>query len=380
VTTNQLLLRIALAGITAAGVAAPAASVAAPRTVPDAWAVVAAPSPGSVQNTLFSITRMPHGGIWAVGDRVSTSSPRFIALLVEHWTGSRWVAQVLPGHQTALLAAYSPARNNLWAVGFFRVGIGAFETVPVIDHFNGRTWTTVSAPHPAASVLTGIGGTSATDMWATGRQMAHDGAVTIIEHYDGHRWTRVPSPSPDTDYLDLGAIAAISRSDVWVAGDYTGSDSVSRTLVEHYDGQAWSIVPSPNLGKGSNYLTALTVLDGRPWAVGRANDGATYRPLALHWSGRAWSGQLLPRSGSGDEALNAVATAGRTLWAVGNKTNAAGTQRTLIMRHDKGAWTVMASPNLRRKDNVLYGVVSGHRAMWAVGSASSKALTTRLLR
>jgi hypothetical protein len=166
-TTNRLLMGLALAGITAASVAAPAVSVAAPRTALGAWAVVAAPSPGPVQNTLFGIARMPHDGVWAVGDRVSTSSPRFIAPLVEHWTGSRWVAHVLPGHQTNLLAAYSPAHNDLWAVGFFRVGIGAFETVPVIDHFNGQTWTIASAPDPAASVLTGIGGTSAADIWAS---------------------------------------------------------------------------------------------------------------------------------------------------------------------------------------------------------------------
>lgn len=375
-----LVMGIVLGVTTGMPVSAPVVAVAAPRTVPGGWTIVAAPSPGAVQNTLFGVARIPNGGVWAVGDRASMSSSRLIAPLVEHWNGSRWVAHVLPGGQTNLLAAYSPARNDLWAVGFFRVGIGAFETVPVIDHFNGRTWTIVSAPHPAASVLTGIDGTSATDMWAIGRQMVHDGAATIIEHYDGHRWTRVSSPSPDTDYLDLGAIAAISRRDVWVAGDYTGSDSLSRTLVEHYDGQAWSIVPSPNLGTGNNYLTALTVLNGRPWAVGRAYDGANYRPLALHWSGETWSGQLLPRSGAGDEALNAVVTAGRGLWAVGNKTSAAGTQRTLIMRHRDGTWTVVASPNLGRKDNVLYGVVSGHRAMWAVGSASNKALTTRRLR
>ena len=360
-----------------AGTTVPALSpVTASSQVQGGWTVVTAPSPGSVQNTLFGVTKMPHGGVWAVGDRVSQSSSRFIAPLVEHWTGSHWVAQVLPGHQTNLLSVFAPAQDNLWAVGFFRVGIGAFETVPVIDHFNGKTWTIVSAPRPAASVLTGIDGTSASDMWAIGRQMVRDRAVTIIDHFDGHLWTRVSSPSPNTDYLDLVAIAAISPSDVWVAGDYTGSDSVVRTFIEHFNGHAWSIVPSPNLGTGSNYLTAMTVLHGKPWVVGRAQDGTHFRPLALRWTGSKWSGHLLPQAGSGDESLNAVVATGGTLWAVGNKSNKSGVQRTLSMRYANGSWTVVSSPNLGQNDNVLYGATPSGKKLWAVGNATTKALTT----
>ena len=374
---GKAFVGIVVAIVSGTSVSAPAAPLAAAGTVPGGWSVVTAPSPGSAQNTLFGITAMPAGGVWAVGDRVSPSSPRFIAPLVEHWTGSRWVARVLPGEQTNLLAAFAPARHSLWAVGFFRVGIGAFETVPVIDHLNGRTWTIAPSPRLDAAVLTGIGGTSGTDIWAIGRQMVPDAAVSIIEHYDGHAWTRVTSPSPVTEYLDLVAITAISPSDVWVAGDYRGSDSVFRTLVEHYDGHTWSIVPSPNLGQGSNYLAGLTVLDGQPWAVGRADDGASYRPLALQWTAAGWSGHMLPRSGSGDEALNAAVTVGHTLWAVGSRTNADGTQRTLTMRYRNHVWAIATSPNLGRHDNVLYGAVPSGKIVWAVGNATTKALTIR---
>jgi hypothetical protein len=153
--------------------------------------------------------------------------------------------------------------------------------------------------------------------------------------------------------------------------------AVSRTLVEHFDGHAWSIVRSPNLGAGSNYLTGLAVLHGQPWAVGRADDGARYRPLALHRTGSGCFGRLLRRSGAGDEALNAVAAVGHTLWAVGGKTDAAGRQRTLTMRYRGGRWTVAPSPNLGRQDNVLYSVVANGKVVWAVGNATTRALTMR---
>jgi hypothetical protein len=39
---------------------------------------------------------------------------------------------------------------------------------------------------------------------------------------------------------------AMSTSDVWAVGDYYCSNGYpSRTLIEHWDGTQWSVVPSP---------------------------------------------------------------------------------------------------------------------------------------
>jgi hypothetical protein len=223
-------------------------------------------------------------------------------------------------------------------------------------------------------VLSGVAGTSGSDIWAVGRKLGRP-TVTIIEHYNGHAWTRVPSPSPAAaDYIDFGAIKVISSHDIWVAGDYVQADGVFRTLTEHYDGHAWSIVHSPNPGSGSNYLAGIAAFGpSQVWAVGKTWDGSRFRPLALKWNGHAWTGRILPAGQSGDNSLNGLTAApGRTLWAVGSAANGSGALRTLTERYQSGRWQVVASPNPSTADNALYAAtVTGAHLVWAVGGWNS---------
>ena len=358
----------------------PAASAAA-SSRSCGWSLVTAPSPGTARNILFAVASAQHGQPWAVGERTSPQSARFVAPIVEHWNGTAWGVRVLPGDQSNLLGIYPASRTNVWAVGFF---IRELEnTLPVVDHFNGRTWATVPSPRIAYGVLSGIAGTSGSDIWAVGRKLGRP-AVTLAEHFNGARWSRVPSPSPVADYIDFGAIKVLSRHDVWVAGDYENARGIFRTLIEHYNGRAWTLVPSPDIGRGDNYLTAMAATGPRGLlAVGRAWTGSRFRPLALRWNGRTWAAHLLPAAGSGDNTLNGLTEGpGDTLWAVGSATGAHGAQRTLTEQYRGGRWHIVVSPNANASDNILYAAASaGTRTIWAVGSWTSasqgKAVTMR---
>ena len=44
------------------------------------------------------------------------------------------------------------------------------------------------------------------------------------------------------------AASALSRSDVWVVGDQESGNGMFETLAEHWDGHAWSVVPTPDPG------------------------------------------------------------------------------------------------------------------------------------
>jgi hypothetical protein len=351
--------------------AAQDASAAAPRAGRScAWSIVPSPSPGSVRNILFGASGAAGGQVWAVGDRVSPERARLVAPIVERWNGSAWGVRVLPGNQSNLLGVFAPARADVWAVGIFIIELE--DTLPIIDHFNGRTWRMVASPRIRFGVLSGVGGTSGRDIWATGRKLARR-TVTVIEHYSGHGWTRVASPSPVTDYIDFGAIKALSPRDVWAAGDYVNAKGVFRTLIEHYNGRSWTIVPSPDIGRGDNYLSGIAALGPRNvWAVGRARVGSRFVPLAVHWNGHAWSARTLPAARSGDNMLNGVTSVAGSLWAVGSAVGARGVQRTLTERYADGRWRIVPSPNANRADNVLYAAtVTGGRQVWAVGSGTS---------
>src|SRR4051812_34684212 len=73
-------------------------------------------------------------------------------------------------------------------------------------------------------------------------------------------WQLVYPPNPATRANSLQAVAAVSRSDVWAVGSYELPSQVGQTLIQHWDDSTWSVVPSPNLGTGSNALLGVAVV------------------------------------------------------------------------------------------------------------------------
>jgi hypothetical protein len=72
---------------------------------------------------------------------------------------------------------------------------------------------------------------------------------TLAEHWNGSKWTIVPTPNKGrTKQSNLSGVGGSSSSDVWAVGDYqsgpTGLDT--STLVEHWDGARWQVQPSAN--------------------------------------------------------------------------------------------------------------------------------------
>src|SRR6185437_10669976 len=87
----------------------------------------------------------------------------------------------------------------------------------------------------------------------------------------------------------LGAVYAVSASDVWAAGSYYNG-TAGRTLIEHFNGKSWSVVTSPNVGALSNEITALRGTSANDiWAVGDAvTSYPTTKTVILHWNGHRW--------------------------------------------------------------------------------------------
>src|SRR5438046_2216605 len=62
-------------------------------------------------------------------------------------------------------------------------------------------------------------------------------------------WSVVSSPNPDTLSNVLKAVAVVTANNVWAVGGQQG-----HTLVEHWDGTSWSVVPSPDVSPCCNTL------------------------------------------------------------------------------------------------------------------------------
>jgi len=80
---------------------------------------------------------------------------------------------------------------------------------------------------------------------------------------------------------ELLATSASSSADVWAVGDYRDDAGLANTLIEHWDGQSWSVVASPDVANVSNYLLAVDGLssdDAWEWVTFEREEDA---PAAL---------------------------------------------------------------------------------------------------
>ena len=83
----------------------------------------------------------------------------------------------------------------------------------------------------------------------------------------------------------LSGVSYVSDSESWAVGNVGVAQKSNQTLTERFDGSAWSVVPSPNVGTGNNALNGVSMIPGAGWAVGYAQVGGKYTPLALGWDG-----------------------------------------------------------------------------------------------
>ena len=113
----------------------------------------------------------------------------------------------------------------------------------VLMHYDGSSWTQM--PAPDSSGLLDVDAVSPNDAWA----IAADGSVL---NWNGKAWSVVTQLAQGNT-----AIAALSPTDVWVAG------VVSLT---HFNGTSWASTPIP---AGVNALTGHAVLStGQIWFSG----------------------------------------------------------------------------------------------------------------
>ena len=214
------------------------------------------------------------GTVWAVGSYYDGSVTR---TLVERWAGSGWSVVPSPNMGALINELYSVVAiegNDVWAVGRFSDSTSSGDHT-LTEHWDGSTWSVVSSPNEGTlgSILYGVTDVSTNNVWAVGNYETGtytDGILT--EHWNGTAWSIVPSPNQATDVNDLSAITAVSASDIWAVGLYGilhGSQVYEYPLVEHWDGTTWSIVPSNSPSSTFNQLIGVTAASANDiWTVG----------------------------------------------------------------------------------------------------------------
>jgi hypothetical protein len=390
------------------------------------WSVVPSPNPSGTFNHLWGVTALTPNNIWAVGDfnaagdrqrtlflqwngtawvQISGDDSGPIGLgfsvkavtalsesdvwsvgsnshtLAEHWNGTGWSIVSTPNTgvgDNVLNSVSGSASTDVWEAGYYTFGI---EKRTLIEHWNGTEWSVVPSPNTdkRLNVLSGVAAISMSNVWAVGN--ATSGSLdqtTLILQWDGTAWSIVPSPSPGTLGLNtLYAVAANSASDVWAVGSFTNSGEFAQTLVEHWDGASWSVIPSANMPGTNNELYAVMVIDSNNvWAVGYwGNAGSGFSTLIEHWDGSAWTVVPSPNP-QGDNFLSAVsASSANDIWAVGRSRNPLTLQTNTLIEHwDGNSWSTVMGFGVE-PESAAYGVTAVSPGdAWAVGDGGGLAL------
>lgn len=306
-----------------------------------------------VYNAFHGVAPISSDDVWAVG---SSGNGNFGQLtLIEHWDGAAWTVVPSPNPGTnanELEDVVAVSSNNVWAVGYYTAS--GNSSLSVILHWDGTSWTQVASPSPASFLndLYDIDAVSANNIWAVGYSWnAGSAHSTLIMHWDGTSWNIIPSPNANQFQNHLASVSALSANDVWAAGSYIHSSGKWQTLVMHWDGTAWTILPTPNLLLENNYLQSISVLSTNDiWAAGYScvNNCSGFggeRTFTMHWNGTDWSIIPTPDLGEDYAYFNSVTvTAPNSAWAVGVYT--VGSNSYNLAEHwDGTTWTQVQVPS-----------------------------------
>ena len=200
-------------------------------------------------------------------------------------------------------------------------------------------------PGPS-SWLTGVSCVSSSNCTAVGDYQNGFAHQTLVESWNGTAWSIVPSPSP-AGLGDLGGlygVSCVSPTNCTAVGDYYSvAAEVYLTMIESWDGTSWSIVPSPSPSGGGDLNAVSCVSATSCVAVGTSDpypSSGIPPTLVESWDGTDWSIVPSPSpSGGGDlNAVSCVSAAECT--AVGSSTS-----QTLVETWDGTAWSILPSPN-----------------------------------
>jgi len=331
----------------------------------------------SFDNGLQAASASSPGDIWAVGQSTM------------HYDGIKWTAfpaAMIKGDNTSYLAGVVDISPTLaWAAGTVNIGEG--NPGQVIEQWDGTQWSVFPGPKFAKGdepSVKAMASTSANDIWAIGSLLSDGGELLsfLFEHWDGTAWTATSLVSGDAFLFGASADAT---NDAWAVGFNGPENDSSRTLAMHWDGTKWKMSTVPSVGSGANQLNGVLALAPNDvWAVGFSTPVAPPKQAATltlieHFDGTSWTVVPSPNVGpngmyQSNRLFGLTANSPTDIWAFGSyfAANGSGHQATLLLHWDGTSWTIATSPNPSKggflSDLLFAGVVPSPGNVWIVGT------------
>jgi len=339
------------------------------------WSRLANPSPGfRPVNSLSAVSATSASDVWVVGH---SSGSTGIQPVIGRWNGSRWDSFPVPCSVCSLVDVKSISTDDVWAVAS-----NGWQSFAI--HWDGTAWSMTSTP--PGGPLNAVDASGPDSVWAVGGYGDIQSGVThnFVLRWNGTQWSTVASPNVDFGYNTLRAVEVLSPNDIWAVGHAGVSASEGtrvKTMIQHWDGTRWSVVPSPNEPSGTdNYLYDISAVSANDiWAVGyyhRLMDPhrSVNRALAMHWDGIQWSLVPVPSflgcTYPSNPLSSVKAISANDVWAVGHQyCDSPVIVNTGPIHWDGQQWTrgngLQWSPSDRARLLSIDGISSND--LWAVG-------------
>ncbi len=351
------------------------------------WSIVPSPDRGTGINALTRVSCDRANSCTAVGYSYDTGLGAYRSLIESrHRTG--WSIVPSPNNGTGdneFLGVSCASARSCMAVGFYDAS-GTSRTL--IESWSGHNWSIVPSPNHGTvnNILAAVSCVSARSCQAVG--YSYDSSIAVqtllIESWNGVRWSIVPSPNNGTAANILDGVSCHSRRSCQAVGYYYDTTlGAYQTLIESWNGDTWSIVPSANNGTNGNYLLSVSCRSPRACqAVGQYYNTrlGTYQTLIESLHGETWS--IVPSANNGmkvNDLIDVSCQSPRSCQAVGGFFDTRlGDYQTLIESWNGHNWSIVPSPDQGTAYNVLSGVACGHarRSCTAVGNFFNASLST----
>ncbi len=301
------------------------------------------PLPKDIEITGIAMASATEG--WAVGYLPKDTAPSTSALL--HYFAGDWRQVALPPGLDARAELTTIAMDSSvdgWAIATIPTRGDSYATSigrSALLHFTAGRWVVSQAT--VSGELTNLFLRGASDAWASGRS---DDGTGLLLHYDGQAWTRVRSPT--FAGVSLGAVDALSVTDVRVLGLRVGATGRDASFILHYDGRSWTQEPITIPNAALMAIVMVSPTDG--WAVGaycgcgvgfqqHLPQQGTYAALVLRYEHGVWQEITSPSQPLASPLFDLKMASATEGWAVGED------NRLLHLTH--GTLAEVSSPSGR---------------------------------
>ena len=334
------------------------------QAAPATWFITPTPSG---PHALYGVSCVSSTRCVAVGS--TTKGAGIQRTLVESWNGTKWSVASSPNQGSGVNALYGVScigPTKCVAVGSYYANPTAEETL--VESWNGHAWSITPSPNQGSggNLLVGVSCTSSTDCVAAGEYgNASNVQQTLVESWNGNAWSIIPSPNEGSGADDLDGVSCMGPTSCVAVGAYSSNPIPTLNLVESWNGTAWSIIPSPDPAGDVNTLFGVSCTSATSCvAVGFSKPSvpvlseSVSQNLVESWNGTAWSITPSPDQGSGTNNLNGLScTSSTNCVAVGLYDTPGGMMPKNLFESWNGvAWSITPSPDQGMGNGELYGV------------------------